>query len=163
MPQLDNPRHERFCQLVAKGAYYQAAYGEVYDKSGKSAANMGSKLLEDIGIRNRVKELQAEGASDTVLTIAAANKYCLDVVTTPVGEVDETSPLCQQYEITPEKTKYRMPDKLRAIELTMKLQGKLREGNAAPAPAVNVNITLPRSLLDAIQEQRRLSLVGGNS
>lgn len=162
MAQLDNPRHERFCQLVAKGASYQSAYGQIYEKQGRYAANAGSRLMDDEGIRNRVGELQSEGASDTIITLKDGHKFLKQVMDCKPGEIDETSPLCQSYKITPESREYKLPDKLRAVEIAMKLQGHMRDGGEAKQQIVNVNITLPRSLLEQIQEKRRLSLVGGN-
>ena len=57
MAVLDNPRHERFAQLVATGrnpaeAYVAAGY------AGKTAYTCGPRLLKVCSVRNRVRELQ---------------------------------------------------------------------------------------------------------
>jgi hypothetical protein len=127
MPRLDNPRHEAFCQKVAKGESYQSAYASIYKSEGKAAGNSGSRLVDDVGISNRIAELQDAGASDLILTLQETNKFLVDVLRTPPGEIDESSPLCQSYKITEGSREYKLPDKLRAAEMAMKLQGRLRE------------------------------------
>ena len=42
---------------------------------------------------------------------------------TPIGEIDETSPLCQAVEDTKDARKVRMPDKLKALELYTRIAG----------------------------------------
>lgn len=118
--------------------------------------------MKDEGIRERITELQAEGASATVITIAAAHGFLKELLECRVGEIDETSRLCQSYKITPELREFKLPDKLRAIELAMKLQGKLRDVDPMKTE-VNVNITLPRALMEAIQEKRKQSLIAAAS
>lgn len=63
-----------------------------------------------------------------VLSAQEKRAFLADIVRTPVGEVTENSPLCQSYKIDNEgKIEYKMPDKLKALELDAKLAGELRE------------------------------------
>lgn len=68
MPALENPRYERFAQLIARGAKNQGkAYVEAGfraslspDKRGiPPAAKAASRLLNNVEIKSRIQELQA--------------------------------------------------------------------------------------------------------
>jgi len=162
MPCLENIRHERFCQLVATGVSYTRAYRQVYGAGKKSVDTAGSRLMRREGVLARVRELQREGASETALTVQAAHKYLLDVIVAGPGEIDENSPICQSYKRTETGIECKLPDKLRALELAMKLQGCLRDTAADQKTDVSGGIILTKSLLLAIQEKRRRALTGGD-
>lgn len=127
MPILDNPKHEKFCQFVATGTSAQSAYGQIYNVKGRTAANSGSRLMADGGIRERVKEIQTKAEKRTVLSIEEKREYLRRVVVTPIGEIDETSDLCQHAKYTDVGREFKMPDKLKAIELDAKLAGEFKE------------------------------------
>jgi hypothetical protein len=98
-----------------------------------------------------------EGARATVLTVEAAHQFLLNVVEARPGLVNEYSQLCQAYKRTASVTECKLVDKLRALELSMKLQGKLRESaTAEPKPATD--FTLPPGLLELIRQKRRAAL-----
>jgi len=59
------------------------------------------------------------------------------IVRTPIGRVDETSPLCQFFRRTKGGLHITMPDKLRAIELDARLAGELKGNTAIASVAVN--------------------------
>ncbi len=66
MPVLDNPRHERFAQALAKGlpasrAYVEAGYAQ-------NDANAG-RLKQNEQVRGRVAELQTEAAKSVGYTV----------------------------------------------------------------------------------------------
>ncbi|WP_445505027.1 hypothetical protein [Microvirga sp. G4-2] len=66
MPILDNPRHERFAQALAKGlpasrAYVEAGYAENDSNSARLSGNER--------VRARVLELQQQAAKKTVVTV----------------------------------------------------------------------------------------------
>lgn len=65
---LPNQRHEKFAQRVASGESATAAYRLVYAKA-KNADVMGPRLLGNVGVRNRVAELQAQSATAATLTM----------------------------------------------------------------------------------------------
>ena len=88
---------------------------------------MGSKLLSDIDIKQRVAEIQSKTEGKAVLTIAQKREFLRRVVVTPIGQVDEESDLCQAAEYSDTGRKFKMPDKLRAIELDAKLAGEFTE------------------------------------
>lgn len=138
MPVLDNPRHERFCQERAKGKSADEAYQLAGYKRDRGAA---SRLSAKVNVTARITELQSLAADDTVMSIAEKRKFLADIKRTPIGEIDEMSPLCQEwtyeqaggprgrlkrgdddegneeYEEERQRVKVKMPDKLRAIQL----------------------------------------------
>lgn len=67
MPQLSNPRHERFAQELAQGNSATEAYAEAgYTPNQPSA----SRLLSNVMVQARVAELQAGAAQITETTVA---------------------------------------------------------------------------------------------
>lgn len=60
MPQLDNPRHERFAQIIAEGKTKQyEAYLAIYNDADKNSAYAASsKLIADSDISARISEIQ---------------------------------------------------------------------------------------------------------
>lgn len=70
MPALQNPRHERFAQEVAKGQPASAAYKEAgYRTDGNAAEASASRLLRDVKVQARIAELQERGAIRTEITL----------------------------------------------------------------------------------------------
>lgn len=67
MPPLENARHERFAQEVAKGSGHEQAYKLAGYKYNKSAA---SRLANDVNVCERVLELQERAAVRVELTLA---------------------------------------------------------------------------------------------
>ncbi len=71
MPTLDNPKHEKFAQEIAKGT----AIGEAYVVAGyegqntSAAAASASRLLKSAKIQARVSELLNQGATRAVVSI----------------------------------------------------------------------------------------------
>ena len=98
--------------------------------SAPSGSASASRLLRNVNVRERISELQKEGAKSTVLTLAHKRKILHDMITTPLSDVNEHSPFCQSAEIgkTGKVKKVTMPDKLRALELDAKLAGELNVG-----------------------------------
>jgi len=155
---LENTRHEHFCQLVAKGASHRNAYRETYGKDAGYLGTGGSKLMQIARIRARVAELQAEGARETSVTLEAAQRFLHSVVMAKPAEVDENSPICQSIRRTQTSIECKLPDKLRALELAMKLQGFLREPagqKTGDSAGDRPEFVLSKSMLLAIQQKRQ--------
>jgi len=127
MPILKNQKHERFAQLVATGMSATEAYRRVYKTTVKVAGSAGGRLLKNVGIQQRLTELQQKAAEGAVMTLQEMLEFLARVRRTPIGEVDERSDLCQSAEYTEDGRKFKMPDKLRAVELSAKLQGLFKE------------------------------------
>lgn len=71
MPALENTRHEKFAQELAKGASAGRAYEAAgYDVEGDHADQSASRLLSrNAKVRERVAELQEKAATRTEITI----------------------------------------------------------------------------------------------
>jgi hypothetical protein len=128
-----NPRQERFAQLVATGmpggrAYEEAGYAV---KSPDVAESAAARLLTDVRVSAYVNEVRAaakaKGEEAAYLTLEEKRKFLRDVVTTPIGEVDERNRLAQALKVTRGGREIKLPDKLRALELDAKLAGELKE------------------------------------
>lgn len=135
MPALDNPRHERFCQLVAAlkpdGTVrsdmeaYQLAYGCDIEQAHSNAW----RLKADEGVNKRISELKQPILDKFALTMEESLQFLAKVVRTPAGEVDENHILAQSVKRSPEGavTEVKMPAKLEALTLNAKLQGWLTD------------------------------------
>ena len=77
MAVLNNPRHEKFSQLVASGIKPSGAYVSVgYAEGG--APQSANKLLRRTNIRERVHEIQSLAAQSTAEEIAFDQKRVLN-------------------------------------------------------------------------------------
>lgn len=68
MPQLPNPKHEIFAQMLARGlpqyeAYINAGYSEI------GARANSTRLIANDNIKNRLSELQAHAAAASQITM----------------------------------------------------------------------------------------------
>lgn len=79
MPVLNNPRHEKFCQELAKGASCGAAYMAAgYDSDEGSAFSAGSRLYKKDEIKARVAEIQERAASRVEEKIAVSKAWVIE-------------------------------------------------------------------------------------
>jgi phage terminase small subunit len=68
MPALENPKHERFAQELAKGKSASEAYVNAGYQESRSAA---SRLSTNVNVGARVAEIQDRGAIRTEITLAS--------------------------------------------------------------------------------------------
>lgn len=152
MAALENQKHELFARKVAEGMDATAAYQKVYKKSTKaSALTAGPRLLGNV--RNRVKEIQSSNLSEEIMDKNERLKFLSRAIETSIKDVDESSTLCQSYEKDKNgKVKYRMVDKLKALELISRLCGDFTIVDGGNSVNVNVNVAI-------ISEEARQSLI----
>lgn len=142
------PEEERFCQLIAKGVFSNySCYLQVHPTVQTSTARTeSSKLLTKPNIQQRIEWYRAEARKNVVHDITESILWCKRVIETPVGYVDDESPLAQEVqrditgteeEGTVTKMKVKMPDKMRAQQHLDALLGHTkadkeneRQGNA---------------------------------
>jgi hypothetical protein len=147
MPALKNQNHEKFAQAVANGSTGVQAYKDQVSEgcTTMSAMTQASRLLADVKISSRVAELQ-KLANDTLEKRLGWNKekaltYLVEVLETPIGEVDQNHRLAQEVtrdEIGGQQGKLR--------------QGQYPEGNESSSPTgERVKIKLP-SKADAMKQ-----------
>lgn len=143
MPVLKNPKHEAFAQAVATGSSGAGAY-LVHISKGKCSratceVNSCQLLRDGTKVALRVSELREELAERSkekaFLSFDEKRNFFAMIVRTPIGEIDHTSPLCQERTFIEgqEETsvKVKMPDKLRAIQLDNDLAVEGADANRA--------------------------------
>ena len=141
MPTLDNPRHEKFAQLVAKGEIsdYQA-YVQALGTNEETADKNAWRLRGDEGISARIKEIQGKAESKVVLSLARKRQLLHDAVEKN-GELTEKSPLAIVRKIIhpdgSQTTQIEGPNPIKALELDAKLAGELNSGGA---PTVRISM-----------------------
>jgi len=74
MPVLQNARHERFAQEIAKGRTQAEAYELAGYKPSATTPQAASRLLSNVKVAARVEELQLRGADKAVVTIETISK-----------------------------------------------------------------------------------------
>lgn len=122
MPELRNPRHERFAQRYlelgnASEAYRRAGYTKEW------ADGDGCRLLGNPSVKARIEELRALNCLNSTLKREQLEGYYSAVILTPVGSVTPNHPLAQSYEVTDKGTKVRLPDKNAAAQGLARLNG----------------------------------------
>jgi hypothetical protein len=132
---LPNPAQERFCQLYADGRFsgrscYAQAFGSENDGTCRT---MACSLLTNVDIQQRIAWLREESLKNWKCEKEEVMRFLHAVVMTPVGYVDEESPLAQEVtrdiiekgEEEPDvlKVKVKMPGKKECAELLAKMQG----------------------------------------
>lgn len=95
---IEDDQQEYFCLKMAEGPYSQkSAYMQAYpDSSPDSARANASRLMTKDNIRRRIGYLKKELIKDVKLTVEESIRWCLLVRDTPVGYVDDESPLAQE-------------------------------------------------------------------
>jgi phage terminase small subunit len=88
MPTLDNARHERFAQELAKGKTQEEAYKEAGYKGDRTAA---SRLSTNVNVQARVAEIQNRAAIRTEITVANITERLLNIAAK--GETKEDAPM----------------------------------------------------------------------
>lgn len=76
MPALENPRHERFAQLLAKGETADAAYVAAGYAENRHNA---SRLKTNETVTRRVAEIQERAATRTEVTVASITERLLKI------------------------------------------------------------------------------------
>lgn len=135
---LDDTRHERFAVMVAEGKPATQAYVDVYCCTLENAERNAYRVRDYDGVNQRVKYLQSQAASAKIMSQREAMEYLSDAVRTPIGEIDENSPLAQEVEYKEDGSrKVKSVPKLGAIEQLAKLAGW---GSQAERPGIRLRL-----------------------
>lgn len=130
MPALKNAKHEKFAQAVANGLTGVQAYrDEVSDQcTTKTAMEAASRLLANCKIAARVDEIQ-KLVNDTLEKRLGWSKekalsYLVEVLETPVGEVDQNHRLAQEvgFDVSGQM-KIKLPGKNEAMKQLAAMAG----------------------------------------
>jgi hypothetical protein len=151
--QLDNPRHERFCALVASGKSQTEAYQEVFGCAYNSARANGSTLvIANTDVQARIATLTAQLQRKTVLTLARKREL--------LNEMAEGKRPTRRV-VMPDGGEKVTYDAVAPIELDAKLAGELESGNTGVT--VTLSIEQQRAILPTIEAEatvERLDMAG---
>lgn len=131
---LEDGQQERFCQLMALGAYSNySCYAQAYEGCTLETARANSsRLLTNANIRARIAWIREDSLKEVKIRIEESLRWYQTVRDTPVGYVDEESPLAQEVQKEIEgteetgpilKVKIKIPSKMDAQRQIDKLMG----------------------------------------
>ena len=119
----------KFAQGVAMGLNQTEAYKVAYPKSGEAAARRSaSALMTNPDVSAYVEQLRAEVRKGAVITVQERMAFLSSAITTPLAEVNESSPLCAEQTVDEVgemtvRTRIKKVDPLRALDLLNKMDG----------------------------------------
>jgi hypothetical protein len=121
---LRNARHEKFAQGVAGGKKPSQAYETAGFARKPGFGFAGSwKLMRKPEVLARIAELQRQAEAECRISRKQLLDFLVEVMLTPAGEVHVDHRLCQAFHHTKRMQWLRMPDKLKAAELVIKIHG----------------------------------------
>ena len=107
---------------LSKADAYRKAYNRK-DMSNDAASKAASRLSKDGEVLRMINELNAQLDRSAVATKQECLEFLTAVLRTPIGEVDEDSPLCQEVAYTDSGMRKKMPGKIEAVRELSKLAG----------------------------------------
>ena len=120
-------KKKEFARLLVESKLSKAdAYRKAYnrkDMSNDAASKAASRLSKDGEILRMIDELNAQLDRSAVATKQECLEFLTAVLRTPIGEVGEDSPLCQEVAYTDSGMRKKMPGKIEAVRELSKLAG----------------------------------------
>lgn len=127
---LSGPRR-KFCEGIVSGLTATEAYRAAYpNTTPDNARKNAAKLSRRDDVKAEIAELRAKGdekAGSAVLTYAEKREFFAELVRARAGLLPHNSPLWQSIKYKGDGVEYRLPDKLKAIELDNDLAGDGKE------------------------------------
>ena len=109
-------------EKLSKADAYRKAYNRK-DMSNDAASKAASRLSKDGEVLRMIDELNAQLDRSAVATKQECLEFLTAVLRTPIGEVGEDSPLCQEVAYTDSGMRKKMPGKIEAVRELSKLAG----------------------------------------
>jgi hypothetical protein len=122
---LQNPRHEAFARLIASGRNGRQAYGEVYQAPRECARANAVKLRARPEIDARIRRLQIEAVSGSIMNLREILEFLTKVKRTAPADLKIDSELVERLDCRRARPELRMPSKLACVELAARLLGYL--------------------------------------
>lgn len=120
-------KKKEFARLLVESKLSKAdAYRKAYnrkDMSNDAASKAASRLSKDGEVLRMIDELNAQLDRSAVATKQECLEFLTAVLRTPIGEVGEDSPLCQEVAYTDSGIRKKMPGKIEAVRELSKLAG----------------------------------------
>ena len=117
-----NPKQEQFCQRYLLHGNATRAYREAFD-GALGAAGSSFRLMQKDYIKKRIAELIGEDCEEIQIERRYLIQHHLNVLETPVGEIDENHPLAQEYKVTKGSMSVKMPNKADSAKELARLIG----------------------------------------
>lgn len=120
-------KKKEFARLLVESKLSKAdAYRKAYkrkDMSNDAASKAASRLSKDGEILRMIDELNAQLDRSAIATKQECLEFLTAVLRTPIGQVGEDSPLCQEIAYTDSGMRKKMPGKIEAVRELSKLAG----------------------------------------
>ena len=120
-------KKKEFARLLVESKLSKAdAYRKAYnrkDMSNDAASKAASRLSKDGEVLRMIDELNAQLDRSAIATKQECLEFLTAVLRTPIGEVGEDSPLCQEVAYTDSGMRKKMPGKIEAVRELSKLAG----------------------------------------
>ena len=133
---LSGPQR-KFCEGIVAGLNGTDAYCRAYPKSSRAASRARAPiLLAKDSVQTEITRLRAkadEKAGSAVLTLAEKRSFVARLVRAKVADLPPDSDLFNSVKRSKDGIEFRLPDKLRAIELDNDLAGDGSEAGANDA------------------------------
>lgn len=110
-----NTRQLKFCEHVLAGVKPAKAIVLAGSKS-RQPAREANELLKNPNVSEYLDSKRAKLEQTGEMTRQEALRFLADVVRTPVGEIDENNPLCQEVSYSEFGKKLKMPCKLGSLK-----------------------------------------------
>ena len=117
-----NLRQEKFCQAYATYGNASKAYREAY-QGALGAGSSGFRMLQNAEIKARIEEITGEACEKSEIDRDYLIQFWREVADTPIGEIDESHPLAQEYQLNESGMKIKMPSKEQAAKELARLIG----------------------------------------
>ncbi len=135
---LPAAEQNRFIERVNKRAYRERWLEKAREIEGTSPTNAKPLSMPVQTGPQVLSKMVQSGENPAILTLVEKREYLASIVRTPVGSVDEHSPLAQKVKRrhrtdkdgnSTDEEEIEIPGKLRALELDARLAGEM-DGNA---------------------------------
>lgn len=124
---IPTEKKKEFARLLVEGKLSKAdAYRKAYKRKDLStdAANKAAyRLSKDDVVLGIIDELNAQLDKSVIATKQECLEFLTSVLRTPIGQVGEDSPLCQEIAYTDSGMRKKMPGKIEAVRELSKLAG----------------------------------------
>jgi hypothetical protein len=141
-PLPKDPRAQRFADLRLRGASLIDAYQKAGYKSTRTSSSNAKKLEKRPDVQAYLDAIRHANATEARIDRAALIRYCEDILLTPVGQLDDSHPLCQEFrESESGERVVKMPGKLLAAKQLAELHG-WNKPQDTPATPVEIKVVI---------------------
>jgi hypothetical protein len=124
LPLPKDPRAQRFADLRLRGASLIDAYLGAGFKAGRTSSGNAKRLEKRPDVQAYLAAVGQANAAESRIDRAALIRYCEDILLTPIGQLDDSHPLCQEFrESESGERVVKMPGKLLAAKQLAELHG----------------------------------------